>query len=53
MLEKAKQKMGPGCNSEEAMIIKSFKYFDLDNSGGLEIKEFSQAVEKLGVIIPT
>lgn len=45
--------MGPGSNSEEATIIKCFKYFDLDNSGALSLKEFSQAIEKLGVIVPT
>ena len=38
-----------GKQSEESLIIKAFKYFDLDNSGECSIDEFTKAVAKLGV----
>lgn len=33
--------------------MKSFKYFDLNNSGFVEPEEFSKAIEKIGIMIPT
>ena len=33
--------------------MKSFKYFDLNNSGQVEPEEFSKAIEKIGIMIPT
>jgi len=36
--------------SEETILKKSFKYFDLDNSGQCSRDEFQKAVEKIGVI---
>lgn len=33
--------------------MKALKYYDLDNDGGLDPKEFKQACEKLGILIPT
>lgn len=38
-----------GKQSEEALIIKAFKYFDLDNSGECSKDEFIKAIAKLGV----
>ena len=38
-----------GKTSEEALIIKAFKYFDLDNSGECSKDEFLKAIAKLGV----
>lgn len=38
-----------GKSSEENLIIKAFKYFDLDNSGECSPDEFTKAVAKLGV----
>ena len=33
--------------------MKSFKYFDLNNSGLVEPDEFAKAIEKIGIMIPT
>lgn len=35
------------------MLIKSFKYFDLNDSGAVEPDEFAKAIEKIGIMIPT
>lgn len=35
------------------MLIKSFKYFDLNDSGEVEPDEFAKAIEKIGIMIPT
>jgi len=35
------------------VLIKSFKYFDLNNSGAVEPDEFAKAIEKIGIMIPT
>jgi len=39
--------------SEEAALLKCFKYFDANDSGSLDPKEFQKAVEKIGIQIPT
>ena len=39
--------------SEEQILIKCFKYFDLNNSQTVEPLEFAKAIEKIGIIIPT
>lgn len=39
--------------SEEAVLQKSFKYFDLNNNGTVEPEEFAKAIEKIGIMIPT
>jgi Ca2+-binding EF-hand superfamily protein len=39
--------------SEEAVLMKSFKYFDLNNNGTVEPDEFAKAIEKIGIMIPT
>lgn len=36
-------------SSEEQILIKSFKYFDLNNSGDVSFDEFVKAIEKIGV----
>jgi len=46
------QKSG-GKTSEETVLMKAFKYFDLNNSGAVEPDEFAKAIEKIGIIIPT
>jgi hypothetical protein len=33
--------------------MKSFKYFDLNDSGEVEPDEFAKAIEKIGIMIPT
>jgi Ca2+-binding EF-hand superfamily protein len=38
-----------GKSSEENLIVKAFKYFDLDNSGECSPDEFVKAIAKLGV----
>jgi hypothetical protein len=35
--------------SEETILMKNFKYFDLDNSGAVSREEFSKAIEKAGI----
>jgi Ca2+-binding EF-hand superfamily protein len=35
------------------VLIKSFKYFDLNDSGAVEPDEFAKAIEKIGIMIPT
>jgi Ca2+-binding EF-hand superfamily protein len=42
-----------GVQSEEAILMKSFKYFDLNNNGTVEPEEFAKAIEKIGIMIPT
>ncbi|KAL4465956.1 hypothetical protein ABPG74_004193 [Tetrahymena malaccensis] len=38
-------------SSDEAVLLKSFKYFDLDNSGNVDQSEFIKVVEKIGIPI--
>jgi Ca2+-binding EF-hand superfamily protein len=42
-----------GTQSEETVLMKSFKYFDLNNNGTVEPDEFAKAIEKIGIMIPT
>ena len=42
-----------GNQSEEQVLIKAFKYFDMNNSGGVEPNEFRKTIEKIGIMIPT
>jgi Ca2+-binding EF-hand superfamily protein len=42
-----------GATTDEVLINRAFKFFDLDNDGGVTIDEFGKAMEKLGVFIPT
>ncbi len=42
-----------GVQNEEQVLLKSFKYFDLNNSNTLEPEEFAKAIEKIGIMIPT
>jgi len=42
-----------GAQSEEAVLKKAFKYFDLNNNGTVEPDEFAKAIEKIGILIPT
>jgi len=39
--------------NEETVLLKSFKYFDLNNNGTVEPDEFAKAIEKIGIMIPT
>ena len=39
--------------SEEQVLVKSFKYFDLNDNGTVEPDEFAKAIEKIGIMIPT
>ena len=38
--------------SEETILMRSFKYFDLDNSGFVSFEEWVRAIEKIGVVLP-
>ncbi len=49
---KLSQKSG-GFTSEETVLMKAFKYFDLNNNGTVEPDEFAKAIEKIGIMIPT
>jgi len=42
-----------GGQNEEAQMMKAFKYFDVNQCGGLTMNNFAKAVEKLGVVFPT
>lgn len=42
-----------GSTSEETILMKAFKYFDLNNNGTVEPEEFGKAIEKIGIQIPT
>jgi len=42
-----------GVQNEETVLLKAFKYFDLNNNGTVEPEEFAKAVEKIGIMIPT
>jgi Ca2+-binding EF-hand superfamily protein len=52
LLKKLSQKAS-GHQSEENVLIKCFKYFDLNNNGSIEPEEFAKAIEKIGIMIPT
>jgi hypothetical protein len=49
---KLAQKAG-GNQNEETVLLKNFKYFDLNNNGSVEPDEFAKACEKIGILIPT
>lgn len=34
--------------SDESVLLKAFKYFDLDNSGAVSQKEWLKALERIG-----
>ena len=38
-----------GHTSEETVLLKAFKYFDLDNSGQCSRDEFLKAISKIGI----
>lgn len=42
-----------GSQSEETVLMKAFKYFDLNSNGTVEPEEFAKAIEKIGIMIPT
>jgi Ca2+-binding EF-hand superfamily protein len=42
-----------GAQSEESVLKKAFKYFDLNDNGTVEPEEFAKAIEKIGIQIPT
>jgi Ca2+-binding EF-hand superfamily protein len=52
LIKKLSQKSG-GNQSEESVLLKCFKYFDLNNNGTCEPEEFAKAIEKIGIMIPT
>lgn len=45
--------MTKGAQSEESVLKKAFKYFDLNDNGTVEPDEFAKAIEKIGIQIPT
>jgi Ca2+-binding EF-hand superfamily protein len=42
-----------GAQSEESVLRRAFKYFDLNDNGTVEPEEFAKAIEKIGIQIPT
>ena len=51
-----KNKLGEktkGAQSEQQVLMKAFKYFDLNDNGTVEPDEFAKAIEKIGIQIPT
>lgn len=52
--EQLKNKLSQKCNanqSEEAFLLKSFKFFDYSNSGEVDFSIFQRAIAKMGVIV--
>lgn len=47
------QEKTKGSQSEETVLKKAFKYFDLNDNGTVEPDEFAKAIEKIGIQIPT
>ena len=50
-----KKKLGEktvGAQSEEQVMMKTFKYFDLNGNGTLDPLEFGKAIERVGISIP-
>lgn len=47
---KLSQKATPH-QGEENILLRSFKYFDLNNSGTVDREEFLKAIEKIGIQI--
>ena len=41
-----------GNTSEEGLLIKTFKYFDLSNSQKVTVDQFGRTLERLGLVIP-
>lgn len=39
--------------NEETVLLRAFKYFDLNNNNTVEPEEFAKAIEKIGIMIPT
>jgi len=52
LIKKLSQKAA-GNQSEEQILIRCFKYFDLNNNESVEPNEFAKAIEKIGIIVPT
>ena len=52
MKKKLSQK-STGATNEETVLLKAFKYFDLNNNGTVEPDEFAKAIEKIGIMIPS
>ena len=42
-----------GVQNEETVLLRAFKYFDLNNNNTVEPEEFAKAIEKIGIMIPT
>jgi Ca2+-binding EF-hand superfamily protein len=45
------QQKATGQFSEETVLLRAFKYFDLDNSGAVSFPEFRKAIERIGLIV--
>ena len=39
--------------SEETVLVRAFKYFDLDNSEAVDFEEWKKALEKIGMVLPS
>jgi Ca2+-binding EF-hand superfamily protein len=42
-----------GNQGDDQVLMKAFKYFDLNDNGVVEPQEFAKVVEKIGIQIPT
>ena len=38
---------------EEQVVMKNFKFYDVNSSGGVDVEEFRKAIERIGIVIPT
>ncbi|MDR3582081.1 MAG: EF-hand domain-containing protein [Candidatus Pacebacteria bacterium] len=39
--------------ADETVLLRSFKYFDIDNDGAVNLNEWLKVIEKIGVIVPS
>ena len=39
--------------SDETVLVRAFKYFDLDNSESVDLDEWKKALEKIGMVLPS
>ena len=53
LLKQKLSQKSTGTTNEEAVLLKCFKYFDLNNNGTVEPDEFAKACEKIGIMIPS
>jgi len=47
------QQKATATQGEETVLMKNFRYFDVDNDGYISLTEWFKAIEKIGVVVPS